>query len=277
MTQKLLSSILKQQLNIRGNHSNTYHFNSANFFATTPSKRLNSTNLNKPRQYTEYCKLLELDTDFSSKSYKPPNEKDIRTAFRKQARLKHPDADSVPESTPDDAYYEIVQARDYLLENLNKTGTNKTPETNKPNAEPVVEWQAKEKLQKINTGNYGDIDFKFYPFMLLVLGFFGYVVWSSDLPAPDPKYPKWVDGRHERRKRQYELKEQKRIEKLERENFERELEIWRKKSEYEELDSCTGQLHPLTCEDDTEDIYIPRNYTSIMAFDNTVTGSEKSE
>jgi len=204
MTQKLLSLILK-------NNSKKYHFNSTKFYSTITSKRFNSTNLNKPRQYTEYCKLLELDTDFSSENYKPPNEKDIRTAFRKQARLKHPDADSVPESTPDDAYYEIVQARDYLLENINNTSSNNpnnTSHNTKP-AEPVVEWEAKEKLQKINTGIDGDIDYKFYPFMLLVLGFFGYVLWTSDLPGPDPKYPKWVDGRHERRKKQYEHKEHK--------------------------------------------------------------------
>jgi len=259
MNHKVLSSILK-------NNSKIYHFNSATFFST--SKRFNSTNLNKPKQYTEYCKLLELDTDFSSENYKPPNEKDIRTAFRKQVRFKHPDTDSVPGSTPDDVYFEIVQARDYLLNDITNTSDNVSSNT-KP-AEPVVEWQAKETLQKINIRSHGEIDFKFYPFMLLVIGFFGYMVFNSDLPGPDPKYPKWVDGRHERRKKQYEAKEQKRIEKLERES---ELEIWRQKSEYEELDSCTGQLHPL--KDDTEVVYVPRFYTSIMAFENTVTGDEK--
>jgi len=283
MTQKLLLSVLKKSYNFK-----ILRFKSSNFFSKPASKRYSSNQPNKPRQYTESCKLLNLDTDFSSKNYKPPNEKDIRTAFRKQARSRHPDTDSIPGSTPDDSYYKIVEARDFLLKYnnqnkqnvLNQTDTSQTSD-NFPNparpAEPVVEWSAKEKLQKINTANYGDIDFKFYPLILFIFGFFGYILWNSDLPGPDPKYPKG-DGRHDRRRKQYEEKEQKRLEKLKKEQFERELEIWRKKAEYEELDSFGLNLESeKDAENDVGEVFVPSSYTSVMAFDNVVTGDEKSE
>merc|ERR1712004_195023 len=103
MKNRLLAYLLKNKVNLQSSkksHGSSNFYNSlllnTRYFSTTTSKHKQNINNQK---YQDSCKILKLDTDFSSTNYKPLSEKDIRSAFRTEARTKHPDTDSIPESS----------------------------------------------------------------------------------------------------------------------------------------------------------------------------------
>ena len=233
--------------------------------------KLSSSN----EKYAQACKALNLDTNFSSPNYKPLNEKEIRTAFRNQARYKHPDTDSIPDSTQiTDEYHEIVQARDYLLQNHSNPAKNhqkstqdvqyayveETPQNSSSNGDDSFK-----KYQKIDTKYlYQHNDKTFYFIIPVALIALFFALKYSDLPPPDDSINRYVSARQERRRKRFREREKERIER----------EKWKENAaHYEETDSCTGHIFPLTDnnddEEDGDDIYIPKTDSSIMSFDQT--------
>ena len=119
------------------------------------TRNLNTSNsflqnhVSSQSKYYKSCKLLQLNTDFASANYVPLTEKLIRTAFRNQARHKHPDTDNDPSLEAGPAYYEIVEARDYLLENFKDPNNNHishVPKTSQ-NYEQVFVTDANKKIK----------------------------------------------------------------------------------------------------------------------------------
>ena len=234
------------------------------------TRNLNTSNsflqnhVSSQSKYCKSCKLLQLNTDFASANYVPLTEKLIRTAFRNQARHKHPDTDNDPSLEAGPAYYEIVEARDYLLENFKNPNNNHishVPKTSQ-NYEQVFVTDANKKIKdsreishknsltfqnSIDFDKYTTNDAPLYIVATIVATALYFFLKNSDLPPPDNKnFPKG-DGRHERRRKLFE----KRLKK-EREEHEEWL---RKREFYEEHDSVTISN------------VLPKSFTSIMAYD----------